>query len=108
MYRLHYDSFPCYLWADYLHFQDIFSAPDILPVSIDCESCASGTPGMDTTSMPSTLIHMAPGTEVPKPPASLDSVYAVVPHCSANEGYDSNDETMLTLMTVEDSSDGEF
>ena len=65
---------------------------------------------MDTASesMPSTLLHVAPGTEIPKPPASLDDVYAAVPRHSVDKGYDSGDETMLTLMTVEDSSNGEF
>ena len=54
------------------------------------------------------LLHMAPGTEIPKPPASLDDVYTAVPHHSVDEGYDSDDETMPTLMTVENSSNGEF
>ena len=66
----------------------------------------SGTSRPDGGAQPSasTTLH-AP--EIPDADPSLDNVYAAVPRRSVDEGYDSDGDTMPSLVTVEDSSDGE-
>ena len=51
--------------------------------------------------------RVVPDVRLPEADASLDTIYAAVPRRSADEGYDSDEDTMPTLMTVEGSSDGE-
>lgn len=95
--------------------QDVFNALDIPPVSDDIPAADPISPAGQSEAPPSGRAVPALTTagfntspdDVPAPDPSLDDIYRTVPCRTADEGDESDGETLPSLVTVVDSSDGE-